>query len=259
MQRFYTLLFGLVITCVFVSCNDSPTGPLSVTSKTVDRATDMSIVQRSLEATLYFRYSDNGLANSAQITRKNEPVLYTAIPGREGNVYTVNNNSYLWTGGKLETYVTPGNRWEVDYENDKPARVTYIDNRTERTVGTYELEFFGDNIRSIEVFNDEGIFVTGYYWKSYDTNENVFAGNWWIWHVQDIMDENDVYPDIFPVAYFMKNNPRTFQKVVADNPDQSYQIEIGYVYDDRSRTLEQDFNEASISTVHRFEYNVENQ
>jgi hypothetical protein len=258
MQKpYYSFLIVLIV--LVSGCDDSPTGPLSVTSKIAERATDMSVSQRSLEATLYFRYSANGLANSAQITRKNEPVLYTAIPGREGNVYTVNSNTYIWTGGQLETYVLPGKRWEVEYDGDYPSTVTYINNRTEQIVAIYELEFFGENIRSLEVYNAEKEFQSGYYWKSYDSNENVFAGDWWFWHVQGMRDPNDVYSDLFPVGFFMKNNPRTFERITADDPENSYQIELGYVYDDRNRTLEQDFNEASISTVHRFEYNVENQ
>ena len=242
-----------------LSCNDDKDGPLFMTAESVNWITDMTVSQRTLEAVLYFRYDQDGTANSAQITTKNNPELFTAVPGRNGYIYTVANNIYVWTGGELEAYVYVGNRWEVEYRDEKPWRVTYLDNRTEDTLNTYILRFAEENIRALEVYDSKGEFESGYYWDSYDDRPNVFAGTWWIWHVQGLMEQNDVYPDEFPVAYFMENNPRGFRRIVNNRPDLSYEIEIGYTYDERDRTLVQNFNEESIPTIHRFEYNVENQ
>ena len=160
-KQIYRFVIFVLVSGSLISCNDGGNGPLSITKKSVDLASDMTISQRTLEASLYFRYAGSQEATSAQITRKNEPELFTAIPGRNGYLYTISNNIYVWTGDELEAYVLRGSRWEVEYREEKPWRVSYIDNRSEDTLSTYRLRFAGENIRALEVYDSDGL-IRGY-------------------------------------------------------------------------------------------------
>lgn len=231
MKNFVRIVTVAIVLFTMVSCSDDD-------SKTVNNLImEMKLVHTAFQDTIVhtFSYQNNQLK---EVILKGDGLnkTYTADIDGNGRVIEAGDKRFEWDGDQLIKITDDNGVW-IDLNHNSGVLnmaeyFNYNQNNDIEKLGSYEIQFNGQNLSKIDNANALGQVFAKYDYSGFDNKTNLFASIWWFHYVGETMGA--FRSGTIPEALYTVNNSGSYK---FELPLQQFEriISYNYTYDEQGR------------------------